>query len=217
MGVAAVSAHGTLNNSRYYEFGQNRHRVLVNHHAYFSRHDSIALDDTIGQCVFMAHHAFTSVPTIDCASHTITKKDPDFVQLRHLFGWLSPDAIKKPFMHTTQYAWYPTGTTLKRTFKSPNPELNVIGRNEPVACDIVYSDVLAIDDGSIAAVIFVGTDTQVTDVYGIKWDKHFVNTLEDNITYHGAPHKLINDSAQVIIGKKVQEFSSYTLYYKLAE
>ena len=51
----------------------------------------------------------------------------------------------------------------------------------------------------------MGTDTQVTDVYGIKLDKQFVNTLEDNITYRGAPHKLISDSAQVIIGNKVQD------------
>ena len=35
----------------------------------------------------------------------------------------------------------------------------------PVACDIVYADVPAIDDGSDIAVIFVGTDTQVTDIY----------------------------------------------------
>ena len=108
-------------------------------------------------------------------------------------------------MHTTQYARLPTGTTLKRTFKSPHPALNVTRRNEPVACDIVYADVPAIDDGSIAAVIFVGTDTQVTDVYGIKSDKQFINTLEDNITQRGAPHKLISDSAQVIIGNKVQD------------
>jgi hypothetical protein len=119
-------------------------------------------------------------------------------------------------MHTTQYARLPTGTTLKRAFKSPNPALNVTRCNEPVACDIVYAIVPDIDDGSIAAVIFVGTDTQVTDVYGLKTDKQFVNTLEDHITYHGAPHKLISDSAQVIIGNKVQD-TSYPVYPQLAE
>jgi hypothetical protein len=51
----------------------------------------------------------------------------------------------------------------------------------------VYSDVPAIYDGSTAAVIFVGTNTQVTDVYGIKTDKQCVNTLEDNIIQRGAP------------------------------
>ena len=56
---------------------------------------------------------------------------------------------------------------------------------------------------STAAVLFVGTKTQVTDVYGIKTDKRFVNTLEDNIIQRGAPHKLLSDRAQVIISNKV--------------
>jgi hypothetical protein len=108
-------------------------------------------------------------------------------------------------MHTTQYVRLPTGTTLKRAFKSPNPALNVTRRNEPIACDIVYSDTPAIDDGSTTAVIFVDLDTQVTDIYGIKTDKQFINTLEDNITNRGAPHKLISDKAQVNISNKVQD------------
>jgi hypothetical protein len=62
-----------------------------------------------------------------------------------------------------------------------------------VACDIVYSDVPAIYDGSTAAVIFAGTNTQVTGVYGIKTDKQFVNTLEDNIIQCGAPLRLHSD------------------------
>jgi hypothetical protein len=201
---ADTSAQGNLMHSRYDEFGQYRQRVLVNNHAYFSRLDGTNFDDCIDQCIFIAHQSAID-PAIACSSPTINKKDPDFLNLRPLFGWLPPDAIKKTFMHTTQYARLPTGTVLKRTFKSPHPALNVTRRNEPVACDIVYADTPAIDDGSIAAVIFVGTDTQVTDVYGIKSDKQFVNTLEDNITQRGAPHKLISDSAQVIIGNKVQD------------
>jgi hypothetical protein len=57
---------------------------------------------------------------------------------------------------------------LKKAFKSPNPALNIYRRNEDVACDIVYSDVPAIFDGSTAAVIFVGTSTKVTVAHGIK-------------------------------------------------
>jgi hypothetical protein len=70
---------------------------------------------------------------------------------------------------------------------------------------IVYSDIPAIDDGSAAVVLFFGKYTQVTDVYGIKSDKQFVNTLEDNVIQRGAPHKLISDSAQVIVSNKVQD------------
>jgi hemerythrin superfamily protein len=91
-------------------------------------------------------------------------------------------------------------------------------RNESVACDIVYSDTPAVADSSTAAVIFVGIDTQVTDIYGIKTDKQFINTLkdsiiktdkqfintlEDSIIQRGAPNKLISDRAQVIFSIKV--------------
>jgi hypothetical protein len=133
----------------------------------------------------------------------VTSKTPDYAALHPLFGWLSTDIIQKTFEKTMQYARIPTGTMLKQTFQSPSPALNVHRRNKSVACDIVYADVPAIDDGSEAAVIFCGTDTQVTDIYGIKSDKQFVNTLEDDIRQRGAPNKLISDRAQVEISKKV--------------
>jgi hypothetical protein len=69
---------------------------------------------------------------------------------------------------------------------------------------LVISDVPAIYYGSISVFIFVGTDTQVTDIHGIKSDRKFVNTVEDCITQRGAPYKLISDSAQVIIGDMVK-------------
>ena len=134
------------------------------------------------------------------------KKEPDFNLLRPFFGWLSTDIIKRTFEKTTQYARIPMGTTLlKKHYKSPNPALNVQRRNESVATDTVYSDTPAVDDGSTVAQIFVGTETLVTDIYGIKTDKQFVNTLEDNIRDRGAPNKLISDRAQVEISKKVQD------------
>jgi hypothetical protein len=36
-----------------------------------------------------------------------------------------------------------------------------------------------IDGGETCAQIFVGTETLVTDVYGMKTEKQFVNTLEE--------------------------------------
>ena len=47
--------------------------------------------------------------------------------------------------------------------------------------DTVYSDVLAIDDGSKSAQFFIGAESMVCDAQGMKTDKQFVNTLEDNI------------------------------------
>ena len=94
---------------------------------------------------------------------------------------------------------------LKKAFRSPNPALNIYRRNEDVACDIGYSDVPAILDGSTAAVIFVGTSTKVTDVHGIKKDNQFANTLEDNIIQRGAPNRLLSDRGQAIISNKVED------------
>jgi hypothetical protein len=61
------------------------------------------------------------------------------------------------------------------------------------------------DGGLIAAVLLVGTDTRVTKIYGIKSDKQFVNTMEENFIQRGAPHKLISYSAQVTVCIRVQD------------
>jgi hypothetical protein len=214
--------------NRFDEFGKYRQRLTIQHMAYFNRHDGDSVDDNIDRCIVNANLHFSSLNILSYAAHEtditlasdvddftahpqvvipkfISKKAPDFDALRPFFAWFSPEIIKKTFANTTQYARLPTGTMLKRAFKSPNPALNVYRRNESVACDIVYSDTPAIHDGSHAAVLFVGTTTQVTDVYGIKTERQFVNTLEDNIIQRGAPNKLISDRAQVLISNKVQD------------
>jgi hypothetical protein len=53
-------------------------------------------------------------------------------------------------------------------------------RDESVATNTIYSDTLAIDCGVTSAQLFVGTKTHTADVYPIKSDKQFVNTLLDN-------------------------------------
>jgi hypothetical protein len=45
--------------------------------------------------------------------------------------------------------------------------------------------------------MFVGTETLVTDVYGMKTGKQFVNSLKDNICKRGALSQLLSDRAQV--------------------
>ena len=215
------------------EFGNYRQRVTVQCASYFHRQMGTDLESLVDQCVYHAQTVDTSEPVFYAALEHVadtpedgedmddedddhilplqspgpvltTIQAPDYAKLRPFFGWLSADCIQKTFAQTTQYARLPTGTLLKRAYKSANPAMNVLRRNEAVACDIVYADVPAVDDGSTAAVIFAGIDTQVTDIYGIKTDKQFVNTLEDNIRDRGAPHKLISDSAQVEISNKVQ-------------
>ena len=76
--------------------------------------------------------------------------------------------IKKTFDATTQYAWLPFNIVLKEHYKSPNPALNVMRQNEPVATDTIHSDTPAVNGGETYAQIFIGTWTLVTDVYGMK-------------------------------------------------
>ena len=132
------------------------------------------------------------------------RSEPDYDKLRPYLGWIPTENVKQTLKHTTQYARLPAGTLLKRAFKSPNPALNVRRRSEAVACDIVYSDTPAIDDGAESAVLFVGHDTYVTDIYGIKTDSQFIRTLEDNIRQRGAPTRLLSDRAQVEVSKAVE-------------
>ena len=54
------------------------------------------------------------------------------------------------------------------------------------------------------AQIFVGERTLVTDVYPLKSQKQFGNTLEDNIRFRGAMTKLISDYATVEISNKLR-------------
>ena len=113
--------------------------------------------------------------------------------------------ISKTINNTTQYAKATVSTLMKKHFKSPFPALNVHRRNESVATDTVYSNTPAIDGGYKYAQIFIGTTTLLSDVYPMKTDAQFVNTLEDNIIDRGAMNKLISDSAKVEISKRVKD------------
>jgi hypothetical protein len=94
--------------------------------------------------------------------------------------------------------------TLKQHWRSRFPACNVKRRNEVVATDTVFSDTPAVDSGVTAAQIFVGRESLVADVYGLKTDKEFVNTLEDNIRERGAMDKLISDFSKAKMSERVK-------------
>ena len=138
--------------------------------------------------------------------HSTKRKEPDYDSFRANFGWAPTEIIKATFAKTTQFAHQiirPNG--MRQHFKSRFPAANVRRRDEPVATDTVFSDTPAVDNGCKCAQIFVGTKSLVADVYGIKTDAQFVNTLEDQIRERGAMTKLISDSAQSEISKKVKD------------
>jgi hypothetical protein len=121
----------------------------------------------------------------------------DYNALRSHFAWLPTDIIKKTFDVTTQYAWMPLNTVLRKCFKSPNPVVNIRRSDEPVATDTIQSNVPAIDGGEKYAQIFVVTKSLVTDVHGMKSPAQFAGILTDEIITRSAPTKLISDSARV--------------------
>ena len=71
-----------------------------------------------------------------------------------------------------------------------------------VATDTIFSDTPAIDSGVTMPQIVVGKRILFTDVYPLKSQKQFVNTLEDNSRFRGAMTKLISDYAKVEISNK---------------
>ena len=139
----------------------------------------------------------------DVNPHEVSSNDPDFEALRPNFAWAPVEVIKRTFDITTRWARSIEHLPFRKHFKSRFPALNVHRRSEAVATDTVYSDTPAVDSGATSAQIFVGTKSLVTDVYGMKSDKEFVNTLQDNIRRRGAMEKLISDRAQVEISNKV--------------
>ena len=157
--------------------------------------DDTDVDTTILSCMEHSRKKTSPIKT--------TTNEPDYRSLRPFFGWAPTNIIQLTFKHTTQYARTPISTILKKHYKSPFPALNVHRRDEPVATDTIYSDTPAIDDGSKCAQFFVGTKTLYCDIYGMKTDSQFVNTLEDNIRERGAMSKLISDCAQVELSKRV--------------
>ena len=171
------------------EFGDYRkHRHANEQELFYFDADSYVendLDNIVQDCVDYVQVNYA----------TMEKKEPNFKVLRPYFNWMPTNIIKKTFQYSTQYARTPMSTILKKNYKSPFPALNVKHRDEPVATDTVYSDTPSIDDGAMSAEIFLRTKTLVTDVYPIKSDKQFVNTLEDNIQTRGAMNKLISDRA----------------------
>jgi hypothetical protein len=94
---------------------------------------------------------------------------------------------------------------LKQHWRYRFPVCNVKRRNEPVATDTVFSDTPAVDSGFTAVQLFVGRHFLVADAYGMKTDKEFVNTLEDNIREQGAMDKLVSDRAKAEMGSHVKD------------
>ena len=135
--------------------------------------------DEFGNFKGRVHH--TLISPLAQHKHAITPQPIDFERLRPYFGWVNKHTIEKTFHKTTQWTVASTRYPMRKHFKSRFPAFNIPRQSEAVATDIIFSDTPAIDSGVTMAQIFVGKRTLVTDVYPLKSQKQFVNTLEHQI------------------------------------
>jgi hypothetical protein len=121
----------------YDEYGEFRGCVLINQHEwqvhYFDALDTKPSSDNdefhnaleqfaddpdsvIDLVVYRANRAryVCSHETVEATPKFIISLEPDYGQLRPRLSWLSIDAIKKTFEHTTQLACMPMSTILKK-------------------------------------------------------------------------------------------------------
>ena len=164
--------------------------------------------DEFGKFKGRVHHTLTHSPAISNIpqhKHAITTQPIDFEKLRPYFGWVNKHTIEKTFHKTTLWDVASTRYPMRKHFKSRFPAFNILTQSEEVATDTIFSDTPAIDSVVTMAQIFVGKRTLVTDVYPLKSQKQFVNTLEDNIRFRGAMAELTSDYAKVEISNKVND------------
>ena len=180
------------------EYGDYRKCTIVNH--------AITMEHSMQDNNELENHI---IPTkhllLEAYEREIKLKEPDYEALRPNFAWQSTDTVKRTMESTTQYAHIPMSTHLQKHYKSPNPAMNIHRHDKDIATDTVFSDEPVIDDGATCAQFYVGMESQVCDVYGMKTDGQFVNTLQDNICQRGAPTRLISDRAQAEISNKVKD------------
>jgi hypothetical protein len=204
------------------EYGNYRRRVVAQMTQTLARNTGDDFEDLVDECILHSSSQHDGPPHWNTYSHETngdksneivsaaaprigTPQEPSYDKLRPYFGWIPVEAIKKTFQHSTQLARTTTGTLLKQTYRTQNPALNVIRRNEPVATDELFSDTQAVDCGAKSCQVFVGMNTDVVDIYPLQYSKQFVNTLEDNIRFRGAPTKLVSDRAQVEVSGRALE------------
>ena len=152
------------------------------------------------------HTLMTNQHVFKTYQHDVSPVTPDYQKFRLNFGWHNVDTVRKTMEQSTQWeVSLPNNFSMKKHLKVSNPALNNPRRHEPVATDTVFSDTPAVDSGVKQAQVFVGRDTLVTDANPMKSEKHFVNTIEDNIRRSGAMDKLLSYSSNTEISNEVMD------------
>jgi len=82
--------------------------------------------------------------------------------------------------------------------------MDVLRRHGPVTTDTVHTDCPAIGAGQTAAQVSSGRKTHVIDIFGVRTDAEFVNTLLDVARERGATGHLISDSAAAGLSTRIK-------------
>ena len=127
------------------------------------------------------------------------------MKLRPYFGWVNEHTIEKTFHKTTQWTVASTTYPMRKHFETRFPAFNSPRQSEEVP--LIPSSVthLLLTQVSPWPRSFVGKRTLVTDIYPLKSQKQFLNTLKDSISFTGAIPKHISDYAKVEISNKVKD------------
>ena len=136
--------------------------------------------------------------------------DINYAKYAMRFPGVSLESIKRIFEAMTQYGRkgaFP-GFTLKQQLVSPNPMLNVMRRNKPVAMDTVYAPqgVPSIEGGHTAAQFFIGRKSNFRAILGCgNSDAGFNRGLMDHITMYRAMDVLISDNTKVEVSARTKD------------
>lgn len=131
-------------------------------------------------------------------------KERDYEALRPFFAWKPVELIRDTFKNTTQYTKNEMCIPMWRHFKSRFPGLNVRRLNEDVATDTFFANV-KYHDGSTCVQLFVGRQSKLTDIFGMKTESEMSQALMDFIRKWGAMKGLKSDNAKSETSKSVMD------------
>ena len=130
-------------------------------------------------------------PVVDAKPKFVTKTTPNYEQYQPYFLQVSAKKVRQTFENTTQFATAVNiGKNLHQTIRSPFPAHNVLRRNEPVASDTMFAETPSVNGGYTMAQFYAGRKSLVIDIFPMRSEAEFVNTLLDIITKRGAMDKL---------------------------
>jgi hypothetical protein len=166
----------TLEHEYHFEqHGEYQHQTVATHtivpeEEIFDAVEYVDFDDHANEFLDLWHPESVSV-VYNVILIDVAEVKPNFELLCPLICWAPIDTIQSTFDVTIQFAHGSVSNTLKQHCHSRLLVCNVKRCSAPVAIDTVFSDTQALHSGVAAAQIFVGRESLVADVYGLKTDK----------------------------------------------